>query len=105
MLANLLLLVIFYFASPIILIVLCFKFVGYLAEWFGIFFPPAVFTIWLGAALLITGPSDPDSPFITMPQQIAESHLLGLSTPIALVAFGVLCLVAGAARRLLTRTK
>lgn len=101
MIAGLLGFVLFYFASPFLVVFMAFKLFAEVAAWFGIWFAPAIFALWIGLLLLLVGPSDPNMDVMTLQQAIAESHIAGLSTPFALITFSIICLSCGAAFKIL----
>lgn len=105
MIAGLLGLVFLYFASPFLVVILAFKLFADIAAWFGLWFAPAIFALWLGLLLLLVAPSDPSMDVMTLQQAVAESHIFGLSTPAALITFGLLCLTTGASSKILRRTE
>ena len=92
-------LLILYFAWPALLLVLLFKFFEEVFDFFGFWLIPALFGSWIGLTLLATSSGDPEAKLRTPQQALAASHVLGLSTPTALVLLGVGCLIAGLLQR------
>lgn len=93
MLAGIFMLLLLYFGSPVLLLWLIGVMFKDLVFYYGGWMIPAVFGLTIGIMLKITGPGDPNADVASLTQVISGSHIVGIQTPLVLIAIGVLSLM------------
>ena len=83
-----------YFGSPIFLLILLGWMFTELTHYYGGWMIPAVFGLTMGTMLKINGAGDPNADFASLTEVVAGSHVLGMQTPLVLIAIGVISLIA-----------
>jgi hypothetical protein len=104
MLAGIFILLLLYFGSPVLVLLLIGIMFKDLAFYYGGWMIPAVFGLTMGIMLKVNGPGDPNADFSSLTDMIAGSHIVGLETPLMLIAIGIFSLMAKPIYRMLKPT-
>ncbi|MPQ69506.1 hypothetical protein [Pseudomonas sp. MWU12-2323] len=94
MLAGIFTLLLLYFGSPVLLLLMIGVLFRELTFYYGGWMIPAVFGLTMGIMLKITGHGDPNADFASLAEVIAGSHIVGIETPLVLITIGILSLMA-----------
>lgn len=86
-------LLLFIFVLPVFLFFAVSTILKDVADYYGLWLPPAVFGLTIGVHLQIIGPSAPDAEFESLLQALAGSHVMAMPTPLALIGVAAFCLL------------
>lgn len=86
-------LLLFIFVLPVFLFFIVSTTLMEVADYYGLWLPPAIFGLTIGVHLQIIGPSAPDAEFESLMQALAGSHVMAMPTPLALIGVAAFCLL------------